>query len=134
MTIMSRNTSRACRVMAAVAVLGLAGGCNDAPTAPPTTVVVNTPPADTGLSVLLTVMVGAAFVALVVAAVFAVGWAVERRGRRDAELALREAEDTVLALTGQPIGRVRLSIAQRGVAWPGEASTGHGGAVARWSE
>lgn len=96
----------------AVPALALIAGCDDEHQVP-TTVVVNTPPADTGLSVLLTVMVGAAFVSLLVAAVFAWAWAAERRTRRDAERALRDAEDTVLALTGQPMDRVRLSMLRR---------------------
>lgn len=87
-------------------------GCDDAP-APPTTVVVNTPPADGGQMVLLTVMVGAAFLALLTAVVFAWAWAAERRVRRDAERARREAEDAVLALTGQPIARVRVELLGR---------------------
>jgi len=96
----------------AVPALVLVAGCDDEHQVP-TTVVVNTPPPDTGLSVLLTVMVGAAFVSLLVAAVFAWAWAVERRTRQDAERALRDAEDTVLALTGQPMERVRLSVLRR---------------------
>lgn len=95
-----------------IPALALVAGCDDDHQVP-TTVVVNTPPADTGLSVLLTVMVGAAFVSLLVAGVFAWAWAVERRARREAERALRDAEDTVLALTGQPMERVRLSMLRR---------------------
>jgi heme/copper-type cytochrome/quinol oxidase subunit 2 len=97
--------------VAAGAVLALAG-CQDtpAPAAAPTTVVVNTPPADGGQMVLLTVMVGAAFLALIAAGAFAWVWAQERRARRDAEVARREAEDAVLALTGQPLARVRFEL------------------------
>ncbi len=119
-------------VRSGVAPLALAG-CDDAP-APPTTVVVNTPPTDGGLSVLLTVMIGVAFLAVVAALVFAWSWASERRTRRDAEAALREAEDTVLALTGHPVARLRLSLDQRRPACPTEPETGRGDAVARWSQ
>jgi hypothetical protein len=78
------------------------------------TVVVNTPPADGGQMVLLTVMVGGAFLALIAAGVLAWAWAQERRARRDAEHARREAEDAVLALTGRPMARVRFELLQRG--------------------
>ncbi|MDQ2709934.1 MAG: hypothetical protein M3Z25_20935, partial [Actinomycetota bacterium] len=87
-------------------------GCDDTPSAAPTTVVVNTPPADGGQMVLLTVMVGAAFLAVIAAGAFAWVWAQERRARRDAECARREAEDAVLALTGQPLARVRFELFQ----------------------
>jgi hypothetical protein len=99
-----------------VVLLGAVGGaavfvagCDQAPAAAPTTVVVNTPP-DGGPVVLLTVMVGAAFLALIAAGVFAWSWAHERRARRDAEQAQRQAEDAVLALTGKPLARVRLEL------------------------
>lgn len=130
---MNDTSIRAGRASAvAPAVLAVAG-CDDS-AAPPTTVVLNTPPADAGLSVLLTVMIGVAFLAVVAALVFAWNWASERRGRPDAEAALREAEDTVLALTGRPIARLRLSLGQRTPAWPTEQEADRGGAVARWSE
>jgi len=61
---------------------------------------------------LLTVMVGAAFLAVIAAGAFAWAWAQEHRARRDAECARREAEDAVLALTGQPLARVRLELFQ----------------------
>jgi hypothetical protein len=106
--------SRTVRIAAGMAcsVLFLAG-CDDTPVQP-TTVVVNTPPADRGQMVLLTVMVGAAFLALIAAWVLAGAWAQERRARRDAETARREAEDAVLALTGRPMARVRFELLQRG--------------------
>lgn len=91
----------------------LLAGCDDAP-AQPTTVVVNTPPADGGQIVLLTVMIGAVFLALIAAGVLAWMWAQERHARRDAETARREAEDAVLALTGRPMARVRFELLQRG--------------------
>lgn len=113
-------------------------GCDPAPTTP-TTVVVNTPP-DGGPVVLLTVMVGAAFLALVAAMVFAWSWAQERRARRDAEQAQREAEDTVLALTGQPLARVRLELFQHAPATDPPARSGEYGpprgrrAIEGWPE
>ncbi len=97
------------RLAAGGIVLVLLAGCDDA-AQPPTTVVVNTPAADGGQVVLLTVMIGVAFLALVAAGVAVWGWAQERHARRDAERARREAEDAVLALTGQPIDRLRLSL------------------------
>jgi cbb3-type cytochrome oxidase subunit 3 len=103
-------------VLASAGVAGSAvflAGCDDTP-AQPTTVVVNTPPADGGQMVLLTVMVGAAFLAVISAGVLAWAWAQERRARRDAENARREAEDAVLALTGRPMARVRFALLQRG--------------------
>lgn len=100
-----------CAAVGVVAMV-LVAGCDGQPAAP-TTVVVNTPPADGGLSVLLTVMIVAAFLGLVAAGVFAWGWATERRARRDAERAQRAAEDAVLALTGQPTERVQASIARQ---------------------
>ena len=93
----------------------LVAGCDDG-SAPPTTVVVNTPPADGGELVLLTVMVGAAFLALVAAGALAWMWAQERRARRESEIARRQAEDAVLALTGQPIDRIRLELLRQPLA------------------
>ncbi len=114
---------------AAVVVTVALVGCDDA--APPTTVVVNTPPAD-GPVVLLTVMVAAAFVLAGVAVVCGWGWASERRGRREAEDARRDAEEVVIALTGQPLGRARLLInrddASAGT-WPAA-----GQSMQRWPE
>jgi hypothetical protein len=96
---------RLIRLVAGCGVLLAVAGCDDA-AAPPTTVVVNTPP-DGGPVVLLTVMIAVAFLAVGAAVVFAWNWAHERRARQGVEVALREAEDAVLALTGQPISRVR---------------------------
>jgi hypothetical protein len=109
----------------AVAV-GLAG-CNEAP--PPATVIVNTPPSDGGPLVLLTVMVAAAFVLAVVAVVCGWGWASERRARRDAEDACRDAEDALAALTGQPLRGARLLIDRRA-----DDQRPSPQSVARWSE
>lgn len=86
----------------------LLAGCDDQQ-APPPTIVVNTPPADAGLSVLLTVMVAVAFLALVLAGLSAWAWASERRARRDTERSLRIAEDTVLGLTGHPVEQIHLT-------------------------
>ncbi len=102
--------------------LMLLAGCDDA-SAPPTTVFVNTPPADGGQMVLLTVMVAAAFLAVAIAVGFAWAWAQERRTRQDADRARREAEDAVLALTGQSIDRVRLAIRQRPSSWSRDPGT-----------
>ena len=115
-------------------------GCDDAPSAAPTTVVVNTPPADGGQMVLLTVMVGAAFLALLAAGAFAWVWVQERRARRDAEVAQREAEDAVLALTGQPLSRVRFELFQHAPAGEPAARSGEYGpprarrAIEGWPE
>ncbi len=111
--------------LVAGSALALAG-CQETPApAAPTTVVVNTPPADGGQMVLLTVMVGAAFLALIAAMVFAWVWAQERRARRDAETARREAEDAVLALTGQPLTRVRFELFPATPATDPPVSSGH---------
>jgi hypothetical protein len=115
----------------AVSVMFLAG-CDDTP-AQPTTVVVNTPPADGGQIVLLTVMVGVAFLALIAAGVLAWAWAQERRVRRDAEAARREAEDAVLALTGQPMARIRFELLQRGPAAAQSARAGEPSPRGRWA-
>jgi hypothetical protein len=96
------------RLVAGCVLLVSVAGCDEAQ-APPTTVVVNTPP-DSGPVVLLTVMIAVAFLAVGAAVVFAWNWAQVRRTRREIEAALREAEDAVLALTGQPISRVRASL------------------------
>jgi hypothetical protein len=100
-------------VLAGLALVGfLLTGCDDQP-ATPTTVIVNTPPADAGLSVLLTIMIVAAFLGLIAAVVAGWGWACERRARLDAERAQRLAEDAVLALSGKPVEQVWVSIADR---------------------
>ena len=72
------------------------------------------------------------------------GWASERRARREAEAARRQAEDVVLALTGQPIAQVRPTLFTdrfadgADPAWPparGELGGRRtGGQVAGWSE
>jgi heme/copper-type cytochrome/quinol oxidase subunit 2 len=95
-------------LIALIPVATLLAGCDDQQ-APPMTVVVNTPPADAGLSVLLTVMVAVAFIALVLAGLSAWAWASERRARRDTEHSLRIAEDTVLAFTGYPVEHIHLT-------------------------
>jgi hypothetical protein len=105
-------------------------GCNEAP-APAPTVIVNTPAADGGPVVLLTVMIVAAFVLVGVAVVCGWGWASERRARREAEEARRDAEETVIALTGQPLRGARLVI-DRGVV--AEQQPAAGRSVQRWSE
>lgn len=120
-----------------VAVLGvsLAGCLESPPPAPPPTVIVNTPPADGGPVVLLTVMIVAAFVLVGVAVVLGWGWASERRARREAEEARRDAEETVIALTGQPLRGARLVI-DRGSGAQGSTAgqSPAGRSVARWSE
>jgi hypothetical protein len=101
------------RPLAGLAPAGLLlTGCDDQP-AVPTTVIVNTPPADAGLSVLLTVMIVAAFLGLIAAGVAGWGWACERRARLDAERAQRLAEDVVLALSGKPVEQAWAAIADR---------------------
>jgi ABC-type Na+ efflux pump permease subunit len=89
---------------AGLAVLLALGGCGPDQAAPPTTVVVNTPPADGGLAVLLTVVLILGVLALVLAAGMACAWSHERRSRRD-------AEDLVQAVTGRPVGHVRAALA-----------------------
>jgi hypothetical protein len=104
--------ARVCVAVAGLAGIPLVAGCDDG-SGPPTTIVVNTPPADGGQLVLLTVMVGVALLALVAAGGFAWVWAQERRGHRDARRARREAEDAVLALTGRSIEWVRWGLGQQ---------------------
>jgi hypothetical protein len=117
-----------------VAVAGVSlAGCNEAPPAAPT-VIVNTPAADGGPVVLLTVMVVAAFVAAGVAMVCGWGWAGERRARRDAEHARRDAEETVIALTGRPLRGARLVIDRGHRVEHGVQEPVAGRSVARWSE
>lgn len=108
------------RLLTGGAVLVALAGC-DNPQAPPTTVVVNTPP-DGGPVVLLTVMIAVAFLAVAAAVMCGWSWAQERRARRASEVALREAEDAVLALTGQPISQVRPGLFRAGpsMTWTGE--------------
>lgn len=108
---------RVVRTAAGAFALVFLAGCDDAGQVP-TTVVVNTPPADGGQVVLLTLMIVAAFLAAGVAVGFAWSWAQERRARQAAERGQRAAEDVVLALTGHPIDRVRLSIHQQPSAAP----------------
>jgi hypothetical protein len=115
------------RLAAVGAALVAVAGCDEAQ-APPTTVVVNTPP-DGGPVVLLTVMVAVAFLALGAAVVFAWNWAQERRTRHEVEEALRDAEDTVLALTGQPVSRVRAGLFRSGAPFERRALDAE-----RWSE
>jgi hypothetical protein len=115
--------------LAVAAAMVTLAGCTDAP--PPATVVVNTPPSD-GPLVLLTVMVAAAFVLAGVAVVSGWGWASERRARRAAEDARRDAEEAVIALTGQPLRRARVLISRGEVGagtWPPA-----GQSMQRWSE
>jgi hypothetical protein len=125
---------RRCAVAAVlVAVLGvsLAGCFESTPPAPAPTVIVNTPASDGGPVVLLTVMIGVAFVLAGVAVAAGWGWAAERRARRDAEAACRDAEETVIALTGQPLRGARLVIDRGAVA---EQRPAPGRSMARWSE
>jgi heme/copper-type cytochrome/quinol oxidase subunit 2 len=122
-------------VVGLVAVLAVSlAGCNEAPPPPPT-VIVNTPPADGGPVVLLTVMIVAAFVLVGVAVVCGWGWASERRARREADAARRDAEETVIALTGQPL-RGALLVIDRGVGVESRAEQRPeaGRSMARWSE
>lgn len=123
---------RAVRVGAIAGAVLAVAGCDQAQ-APPTTVVVNTPP-DGGPVVLLTVMIAVAFLAVGAAVVCSWNWAHERRARRDAEAAQREAEDTVLALTGQPISRVRPTLFRAGpsMSWSEERRKALG--TEGWSE
>jgi hypothetical protein len=89
-------------------------GCAESP--PPQVVVVNnTPPTDAGLPVLLTVMIGVAFVATVAAGVFA--WiAAQERGRRHAaERAQRLAEDDLLVVRDRARGRARYDLPESDV-------------------
>lgn len=116
-----------------VATAGLAG-CDDA--APPPTVIVNTPPADGGPMVLVTVMIAAAFVLAAIAVVCAWGWASERRARGEAERMCRDAEETVIALTGHPLHGARLMF-RPSHHMPGTPATGEPGTdrqLTRWPE
>lgn len=124
----ARNIGRL--VAGAVALVAVAG-C-DQTQSPPTTVVVNTPP-DGGPVVLLTVMIGIAFLALGAAVVCGWNWAFERRARREVEVALREAEDAVLALTGQPIALVRPALFGSGRSGSWQQSEGRA-LGERWSQ
>jgi len=120
----------------ALLVAGAAGlaGCDDA--APPPTVIVNTPPADGGPMVLVTVMIAAAFVLAAIAVVCGWGWAAERRARREAERMCRDAEETVIALTGQPLHGARLML-RASHHMPGSPVNGEPGTdrqLTRWPE
>ena len=117
-----------------VAVATELAGCDDA--AAPPTVIVNTPPADGGPMVLVTVMIAAAFVLAAIAVVCGWGWAAERRARREAERMCRDAEETVIALTGQPLHGARLMF-RPSHHMPGTPATGELGTdrqLTRWPE
>lgn len=116
-----------------ITVLGvsLAGCFESAPPAAPPTVIVNTPASDGGPVVLLTVMIGAAFVLAGVAVAAGWGWASERRARREADQARRDAEETVIALTGQPLRGARL-VLDRGADTEQQPVAGR--SMARWPE
>jgi len=99
-------TLRAARhgVVGACTLLLLAGCAESCP--PPQVVVVNnSAPADAGQSVLLTVMIGVAFVAAALAVVFAWIAARQQSRRRDAERAQRWAEDDLLVVTDRARAR-----------------------------
>lgn len=109
-------------------------GCDDA--TPPATVIVNTPPADGAPMVLVTGTNAAAFVVAVIAVVCAWGWACERRARGQAERMCRDAEETVIALTGQPLHGARLMVRPTHHV-PGAPATGQPGTdrqLARWPQ
>lgn len=92
--------------LVAGALLALVGCDTNTPPAPPTTVVVNTPPADGGLAVLLTVVIGLAVLFLIGAAVAVCAWSHERRTRREAQgavYALTRHHPTRTAATGAPV-------------------------------
>jgi hypothetical protein len=117
-----------------VAAAAGVAGCDDA--TPPPTVIVNTPPADGGPMVLVTVMIAAAFVLAVIAVVCAWGWASERRAHRETERMCRDAEETVIALTGQPLHGARL-LFRPSHHVPGAPATGQPGTdrqLTRWPE
>ena len=131
-----RNWDRATRVAGIVVAAGVTfplAGCGPDNAAPPTTVVVNTAPADGGLAVLLTVVLVLGVLAVVLAAAMVCAWSHERRSRRD-------AEEIVQAVTGRPVGHVRAALATH----PTAASAGPGparlrltpppAAVERWRE
>lgn len=130
---MITNLTRGALAAGMVGVLGmsLTGCLESAPPAPPPTVIVNTPAADGGPVVLLTVMIVIAFVLAGIAVVAGWGWASERRARREAEQARRDAEETVIALTGQPLRGARLVI-DRGLVADQRPAAGR--PMARWSE
>ena len=115
-----------------VAVATELAGCDDA--AAPPTVIVNTPPADGGPMVLVTVMIAAAFVLAAIAVVCAWGWASERRARGEAERMCRDAEETVIALTGQPLHGARLMLRPSHQGTPATGEPGTDRQLTRWPE
>lgn len=103
---------RSGRCARAAAVTGCAllvlTGCAESCPPPQVVVVNNTPPTDSGLPVLLTVMIGVAFAAAALAGVFAWIAARQRSRRLAAEQAQRSAEDTLLVLTDRARSRYDL--------------------------
>lgn len=112
-----RPTLRSARhgVVGSCTLLLLAACAESCP--PPQVVVVNnSAPADAGQSVLLTVMIGVAFVAAALAVVFAWIAARQRSRREAAERAQRWAEDDLLVVRDRANGRqARYDLANRGV-------------------
>lgn len=120
---MKARPGRVARQLAVVscALVALAG-CSSSP--PPQVVVVNnTPPADSGMPVLLTVMIGVAFVAAGIAGVFAWIATNERSRRRMAEAAQRLAEDRLLVVSDRAGARAGYDLPEAGI--PSAQPSGH---------
>jgi hypothetical protein len=103
----------------------LLSGCtfsDPAPAPAPTTVIVNTP-SDSGTTVLLTVVLIVAVLAIIACAFAVAGWLGERRRRS-------QAEDMVIELTGVPVSRLHLSTARRAIV-QGQITPEYGVAAAR---
>lgn len=100
-------------VLGAAGLLLVLSGCRisddpPAPPAPPTIVNVTPPASDSGLSVLLTLSLGAAVILLLVLVGVFLLW-VHERGRR------QYSEDLVIELSGLPVARARAALVSRDV-------------------
>ena len=97
-------------------ILPLVAGCGESCPTPQVVMINNTPPADSGQSVLLTVMIGVAFVAAGMAVVFAWIAARQRTRREAAEQGQRLAEDDLLVVRDRANGRrARYDLPEAGI-------------------
>lgn len=113
---LARPRPSARRVAVGALILPLLAGCGESCPPPQVVMINNTPAADAGQSVLLTVMIGVAFVAAGIAGVFAWIAARQRSRREAAERAQRLAEDDLLVVRDRANGRrARYDLPEAGI-------------------